>query len=67
MCVYNFVMMWTISCCSFCLPYVAAHLSILSFTFWGKAFDLIDDDDSGFITKSVSVPFSIFLHSIDRQ
>jgi hypothetical protein len=35
--------------------------------FWGKAFDLIDDDDSGFITKSVSVPFSISLHSIDRQ
>jgi hypothetical protein len=23
----------------------------------GKAFDLIDDDDSGYITKSVSFPF----------
>jgi hypothetical protein len=36
--------------------------SILSFTSGWKAFDLIDDDDSGYITKSVSFPLCI-LHT----
>ena len=41
--------------------------SILSFTSGWKAFDLIDDDDSGYITKSVSLNLLHLAHLIDRQ